>query len=61
METYHLWHGPRQGWVMQSGTTTSELSHAGFFSADEARRRVERSRDHQGNITIIPVRCEDVA
>lgn len=59
MDKYLLWHGTRQGWISSVGTST-DLKDAIRFDRAPALARVATTKDYQGNVTVIPVREEDV-
>lgn len=57
---YLLWHTTRQGWMQRSGGTTTEVKDAGMYEREDALKRCRDTKDHQGNVTILPVKSEDI-
>lgn len=60
MEKYLLWNCSRSGWVATVGTST-DIKDAIRFDRAPALTRVQSTKDYQGNVTVIPVREEDIA
>jgi len=59
-EIYYLWSGPKQGWVAAVGTST-QLEMATKFTRSEALARMNRTKDHNGEPTLLPVNSADLA
>lgn len=58
--SYILFNIALGGFVTSTGQYTPKLERAQHFPQTEAMRRVSASRDHDGNLNLLPIAWDDV-
>lgn len=60
LSDFYLWNASRQGWITETGTTTTNILDAKIFPAFEAEARCKAGLGHDKTPGVLPIRVMDM-